>query len=226
LEEVKRDIVKQLRVNERIMAKEIRLVGEKGEQLGIMPVIQAREMARKQSLDLVEVAPSSIPPVCRLLDYGKYKYEQAKKEQLAKKSQKLSLLREIRLRPKIGIHDFEAKARTARKLLTEGDKVKITLMFRGRESTHPELGWKVLQRMVESLNDISYLERKPVMEGRRMNIIVAPGTPKVKAKEETKKESKEVAKKEETKEETKEEIKAETKKETKEEAREAQHAET
>ena len=210
LEEVKRDIVKQLRVNERIMAKEIRLVGEKGEQLGIMPVIQAREMARKQSLDLVEVAPSSVPPVCRLLDYGKYKYEQAKKEQLAKKSQKLSLLREVRLRPKIGIHDFEAKARTARKLITAGDKVKITLMFRGRESTHPELGWKVLQRMVESLNDISYLERKPVMEGRRMNIIVAPGSPKVKAKEETKKEPKEVAKKEEKKKETKEAQHAET----------------
>jgi len=192
------------------MAKEIRLVGEKGEQLGIMPVIQAREMARKQSLDLVEVAPSSTPPVCRLLDYGKFKYEQAKKEQLAKKSQKLSLLREIRLRPKIGIHDFESKARTARKLITAGDKVKITLMFRGRESTHPELGWKVLQRMVESLNDISYLERKPLMEGRRMNIIVAPGTPKVKVKEEAKKEPREVAKKEEKKEETKEAQHAET----------------
>ena len=195
LEEVRENIVKQLRVNERIMAREIRLVGEKGEQLGILPVAEARDIARKKNLDLVEVAPSSTPPVCRLLDYGKYKYEQAKKEQQAKKSQKVSLLREVRLRPKIGIHDFEAKARTARKLLTEGDKVKITLMFRGRESTHPELGWKVLQRMVESLSDISYLERKPLMEGRRMNIIVAPGTPKVKAKEE---------KKETTKEETKE----------------------
>ena len=184
-------------------------MGEKGEQLGIMPVAQAREIAKKQSLDLVEVAPNSTPPVCRLLDYGKYKYEQAKKEQQAKKAQKLSMLREIRLRPKIGIHDFEAKARTARKLLNEGDKVKITLMFRGRESTHPELGWKVLQRMVESLNDISYLERKPVMEGRRMNIIVAPGTPKVKVKEEAKKEPVE-----------------ESKEEKKEESKEAQHAET
>ncbi len=215
------------------MAKEVRLVGEKGEQLGIMPVIQARELSRKQNLDLVEVAPSSVPPVCRLLDYGKYKYEQAKKEQQAKKAQKLSLLREVRLRPKIGIHDFDAKARTARKLLTEGDKVKITLMFRGRESTHPELGWKVLQRMVESLNDISHLERQPVMEGRRMNIIMAPGMAKAKAKEEpkaVKKEEPREAKKEEPKAVKKEEPKAVKKEEPreakKEEAKEAQHAKT
>jgi translation initiation factor IF-3 len=154
--------------------------------LGIMPLNQARETARKHNLDLVEVAPSSVPPVCRLMDYGKYKYEQQKKEQQTRKSQKVSLLREVRLRPKIGIHDFEAKARTARKLLNDGDKVKLTLMFRGRESTHPELGWKVLQRMVESLNDISSLERQPLMEGRRMNIILAPSSSKAKQKEEIK----------------------------------------
>jgi translation initiation factor IF-3 len=186
LEEVSKDIVKQLRVNERIIAKEVRLVGEKGEQLGVMPLIQAREVARKHNLDLVEVAPTSVPPVCRLLDYGKYKYEQAKKEQQARKSQKVPLLREVRLRPKIGIHDFEAKARTAKKLLAEGDKVKVTLMFRGREATHPELGWKVLQRMVESVSDIASLERQPVMEGRRMNIILAPTSSKAKVKEEAK----------------------------------------
>jgi translation initiation factor IF-3 len=154
--------------------------------LGIMPLVQARETAKKHNLDLVEVAPSSVPPVCRLMDYGKYKYEQQKKEQQTRKSQKVSLLREVRLRPKIGIHDFEAKARTARKLLKDGDKVKLTLMFRGRESTHPELGWKVLQRMVESLNDVSSLERQPLMEGRRMNIILAPASSKPKPKEETK----------------------------------------
>jgi translation initiation factor IF-3 len=186
LEEVSKDIVKQLRVNERIIAKEVRLVGEKGEQLGIMPLIQAREAARKHNLDLVEVSPTSVPPVCRLLDYGKYKYEQAKKEQQARKSQKVSLLREVRLRPKIGSHDFEFKARTARKLLTDGDKVKVTLMFRGREATHPELGWKVLQKMVESLSEVASLERQPIMEGRRMNIILAPASSKAKAKEEVK----------------------------------------
>jgi translation initiation factor IF-3 len=151
-----------------------------------MPLVQARETARKQNLDLVEVAPNSVPPVCRLLDYGKYKYEQQKKDQQTRKSQRVSLLREVRLRPKIGTHDFEAKARTARKLLNEGDKVKVTLMFRGRESTHPELGWKVLQRMVETLNDISSLERQPIMEGRRMNIILAPSSSKPKPKEEEK----------------------------------------
>ncbi len=161
-------------------------MGEKGEQLGIMTLADAREVARKHSLDIVEVAPTSVPPVCRLLDYGKYKYEQSKKEQQARKSQKVSLLREVRLRPKIGIHDFEAKARTARKLLTEGDKVKLTLMFRGREATHPEVGWKVLQRMVESLGDVASLERQAIMEGRRMNIILAPSSSKAKIKEEAK----------------------------------------
>ena len=186
MEEVNKDIIKKLRVNERIIAKEVRLVGEKGEQLGIMPLVQAREVARKHNLDLVEVPSTSVPPVCRLLDYGKFKYEQAKKEHQVRKSQKVSLLREVRLRPKIGIHDFEAKLRTAKKLLTGGDKVKVTLMFRGREATHPELGWKVLQRMVESLSDIASLERQPVMEGRRMNIILAPVSAKAKVKEEAK----------------------------------------
>jgi len=151
-----------------------------------MPLVQARETARKHNLDLVEVASTSVPPVCRLLDYGKFKYEQQKKEQQAKKSQKVSLLREIRMRPKIGIHDFEAKARTARKLLVDGDKVKVTLMFRGREITHPDLGWKILQRMAETLSEVASLERKPVMEGRRMDIILAPASSKPKVKEEEK----------------------------------------
>ena len=177
MEEVKKDIIKRLRVNEMIRAREVRLVGEKGEQLGIMPLIQAQETARKHNLDLVEVAPTATPPVCRLLDYGKYKYEQDKKEQeIKRKSQKVSLLREIRLRPKIGDHDFEAKARSARKLLADGAKVKVTIMFRGREITHPELGWKLLQRMTETLNEAASLARQPVMQGKRMDIILAPAT--------------------------------------------------
>jgi len=125
---------------------------------------------------LVEVAPNAVPPVCRLLDYGKYKYQQAKKEQEMKKSQKVALMREIRLRPKIGDHDFEAKARSANKLLADGAKVKITVMFRGREITHPDIGWKLLQRMSETLNETATLERHAVMEGKRMNIILAPIT--------------------------------------------------
>jgi translation initiation factor IF-3 len=151
-----------------------------------MSLVQAKETAKKHNLDLVEVAPTSVPPVCRLLDYGKYKYEQQKKEQQARKSQKVTLLREIRLRPKIGVHDFNAKARTAKKLLADGAKVKVTLMFRGREITHPELGWKILQRMVETLNEVATLERQPVLEGRRMDIIMAPSAPKPKARVEVK----------------------------------------
>jgi translation initiation factor IF-3 len=185
LKEVDKDIIKQLRINQMIRAQEVRLVGEKGEQLGIMPLSQAQETARKHDLDLVEVAPAAAPPVCRLLDYGKYKYQQAKKEQEMRKSQKVSLLREIRLRPKIGIHDFEAKSRTARKLLADGDKVKVTVMFRGREITHPELGHKLLQRMTETLNESASMERQPIIEGKRMNIILTPVT-KAKVKEEIK----------------------------------------
>lgn len=152
-----------------------------------MPLSQAQETARKHNLDLVEVAPTAAPPVCRLLDYGKYKYEQAKKEQEARKGQKASLLREVRLRPKIGTHDFEAKARIARKLLTNGAKVKTTIMFRGREITHPELGLKLLQRMSETLKDVASLDRQAVMLGKQMNIILAPiGASKDKVKEEMK----------------------------------------
>lgn len=139
-----------------------------------MPLDQALELARSQDLDLAEVAPTAVPPVCRVLDYGKYKYEQAKKEREARKSQKISLLREVRIRPKIGIHDFEAKTRTAKKLLGGGDKVKITVLFRGREITHPEIAWKLLQKMVESLKDLASVEGQPVMVGRRMNVVLIP----------------------------------------------------
>ena len=152
----------------------MRLVGEKGEQLGIMSKLQAMETARKQNLDLVEVAATAVPPVCRLLDYGKYKYEQAKKERQAKKGQKVSVLREIRVRPKIGDHDFQAKKRTAAKLLAEGNKVKATVLFRGREITHPDIGWKLLQRMSELLKETASVEGQPLMEGKRMSIILLP----------------------------------------------------
>lgn len=152
--------------------------------MGILPLAQAREVARKNNLDLVEVAATAVPPVCRLLDYGKYKYEQGKKERGARKSQKVSLLREVRLRPKIGEHDFAAKARSVRKLLGEGDKVKVTMMFRGREITHPEIGYKLLQRMTEEMEGAASLERSASMEGRRMSIILSPvPTQKAKAKE-------------------------------------------
>jgi len=152
-----------------------------------MPLDQAREVARNRGLDLVEVAPTATPPVCRLLDYGKYKYEQAKKEREARKGQKIVLLREVRLRPKIGDHDFDAKARLAKKLLDAGDKVKVTILFRGREVTHPEIAWKLLQRMAETLKDTATVEGQPLMEGRRMHVVMAPIISQ-KAKSETVKE--------------------------------------
>ena len=139
-----------------------------------MPLVQAREAARKHHLDLVEVAPTAVPPVCRLLEYGKYKYEQTKKERELKRSQRVSELREVRLRPKIGDHDFEAKAKLVRKLLDGGDKVKVTILFRGREITHPEIGWKLLQRMAESLGDSASVDGQPVMQGKRMSVTLSP----------------------------------------------------
>ncbi len=166
----------------------MRLVGEKGEQLGIMPLYQAREVARENSLDLVEVAATAEPPVCRLLDYGKYKYEQTKKEREARKGQKISLLREVRLRPKVGDHDFESKARSAKKLLEGGNKVKVTIMFRGREITHPEIGRRLLERMAESLKEAASVERQPIIDGRRMAMILSPAAiQKAKIKEEVEK---------------------------------------
>jgi translation initiation factor IF-3 len=139
-----------------------------------MPLYQALELAKKKGFDLVEVAPTAVPPVCRLMDYGKFKYEQAKKEREMRKSQKVSIVREIRLRPKIGDHDFEAKTRSVIKLLQDGDKVKITIMFRGREITHANLGWRLLEKMMEVLKGTVAIEKQPMMEGSRMFMILAP----------------------------------------------------
>ncbi len=149
-----------------------------------MPLKQALETARKHNLDLVEVAPTAAPPVCRLLDYGKYKYEQEKKEREARRSQRASLLRQVRLRPKIDTHDFEAKTKTVKKLLGEGDKVRIAVMFRGREITHPEIGWRLLQRMSEALKDVASTESQPAMRGRQMSVILAPASTKKTKQEE------------------------------------------
>jgi translation initiation factor IF-3 len=139
-----------------------------------MPLGQALETARKHNLDLVEVAPTAVPPVCRLLDYGKYKYEQEKKERETRKSQRTSLLRQVRLRPKIDDHDFEAKTKTVRKLLGEGDKVKVTMVFRGREIAHPDIGRRLLQRMSEALEEVATADGQPSMEGRSMTMILSP----------------------------------------------------
>ncbi len=155
-----------------------------------MPLFQARELANKQGFDLVEVAPMAVPPVCRLMDYGRFKYQQTRKERETKKTQKLSLLREVRLRPKIGEHDFDAKARAAKRLLERGDKVKLTIMFRGRENAHPELGLRLLEKMSDSLKEVATVEKNPTKEGSRLHLILAPqpSAIKTKIKEESKQE--------------------------------------
>ncbi|MBI2846596.1 MAG: translation initiation factor IF-3 [Chloroflexi bacterium] len=186
-------IAREYRVNERIRAREVRVIGVDGEQLGVMPLIKALQLAREVAIDLVEVAPTSTPPVCRLLDYGKFKYEQAKKEREARKGQKVSEVREVRIRPQIGVRDLEFKTRLARRLLDEGDKVKVSVLFRGREVTRRELGLELLAKVVNSLSDAAKVESKPQMEGRIMSMVLLPSkkTKTVSTKEEpTKEESK------------------------------------
>jgi len=158
--------------------KEVRLIGEQGEQLGVVGIARALEIARQGDLDLVEVAPTAVPPVCRVMDYGRFRYEQNRKDRDAKKSQRPQVLREVRMRPRIDDHDIDFKTRIARKFLEQGDKVKITIMYRGREMAHPELGANLLRRVVEILQDVSKIERTPEMEGRRLSIIVSPGLAK------------------------------------------------
>ena len=157
--------------------------------MGVMPTIQALDMARKAGLDLVEVASTSVPPVCRILDYGKFKYEKGKREREARKSQKVVELREIRIRPKIGTHDFDARARQVKKMLADGDKVKVTVFFRGREASHPQLCWQLLQRMLATLKEEAAIERQPLMEGNRMGMTLTAAKPK-----EPEKETKEIPK--------------------------------
>ncbi len=169
-----RGIVKRLRINLQIRAGKVRLIGEEGEQLGEVPLSQALQIAREHELDLAEVAPTASPPVCKILDYGKYKYEQAKKERKAKKGQRVGLLREVRLRPKIEDHDLQGKIKITRKLLGEGSKVKVRVRFRGRERVYPEMGVKVLQKLTESLKDVAMVSNWSTGEVRNMFAVLAP----------------------------------------------------
>ena len=159
-------------MNERIRVREVRVIDEDGGQLGVMPIQQALSLARERNLDLVEVAPNATPPVCRLMDYGRFKYEQTKKEREAKKHQRLTEIKEIRLRPKIDEHDLEVKSRKAQQFIEEGDKVKVTVLFRGRELAHPQLGRMLLEEMANRLKPIAQVERAPLVEGRTMHMIL------------------------------------------------------
>ncbi|MFQ3632254.1 MAG: translation initiation factor IF-3 [Roseiflexus sp.] len=164
----------RLRINNRIRAREVRLIDENGAQVGVVPIRDALLMAEERGLDLVEVAPNAVPPVCRILDYGKFRYEQSKKEREARKNQKQVEVKQIRLEPKTDDHDLEVKAKQARRFLLDGDKVKFNLRFRGREIFHQEIGLDMLERMAEELRDVSVIEQRPTMEGRVLTLLLAP----------------------------------------------------
>jgi len=152
----------------------VRLISEEGEQLGVMPPKEALLIARERGLDLVEVAPTAEPPVCRILDFGKYQYEQAKRERQARKAQKIIEVKEVRLRPKTGDHDTQVRLRQARKFLESGAKVKVRVRFRGREIYHPQVAMEILEEFAQNLTDVSEIEVKPNMEGRSLLMILSP----------------------------------------------------
>ncbi len=176
-------IEKELRVNERIRISPIRVVDEAGEVLGIMSADEGRSLARERGLDLVEVAANSRPPVCRIMDYGKFKYEQNKKDRKAKARQHQQQLKELKFRPKIEKHDFDFKLKNARKFLLEHNKLKVTMVFRGREITHAEIGEGLLKKVAQELADVGAVESGPRLEGKSMFMLLTPTTPVPKKKE-------------------------------------------
>ena len=164
----------QTRINDRIRVPEVRLIGDDGNQVGILKTEDALAYAQERDLDLVEVAPEARPPVCRVLDYSKYKYEQAQKQKAARKHQQQITIREIKFRPKIAQHDYDTKKGHVTRFLRGKDKVKITIMFRGREVTHPERGTALLQRLADELSEIAVVEQTPLQDGRNMTMLLAP----------------------------------------------------
>jgi len=180
----RKSIVKELLANRRIRAREVRLIGEDGEQLGVVPLQNALQLAYERGLDLVQVASTMTPPVCRILDYGKYKYEQTKKERKAKRGQRIGLLREVRLRPKIEEHDLQAKIKTTKKLLEEGNKVRLLLRFRGREVIYPELGWNVLRKVAEASKELAVVSSSGSAE-RSIALVLSPVSQKKSKETET-----------------------------------------
>lgn len=163
-----------MRINERIRVPEVRVIGEEGEQLGVMNTRDAVQMAREKGLDLVEVAAQADPPVCRIIDYGKFQYEAKKKANEAKKKQVTITVKEVKFRPSTDEHDYDYRMKHAREWLQAGDKVKATIWFRGREMTHRELGARILEKLEQDLQDVGEVEARPRMEGNQMFIIVAP----------------------------------------------------
>ena len=161
-------------MNRQIRISPVRVISPDGEQIGILPIERAMEIAEEQGLDLVEVAPMARPPVCRIMDYGKFKYEEQRQAREARKKQHRVEIKEVKMRPGIEEHDFEFKTRHARRFLEEGNKVKVTMMFRGRQMARPEIGREVLNRVVQELADVGKVESAPMMEARAMTMVLAP----------------------------------------------------
>ncbi|MDF2522542.1 MAG: translation initiation factor [Clostridiales bacterium] len=164
----------ELMINEEIRDKEVRLIDADGSMLGVMPIKEAQKVASLKNLDLVKIAPQAAPPVCRVMDYGKYMFELAKKEKEARKNQKIISLKEVRLSPSIEDHDFETKLKNAYKFLKDGDKVKVSVKFRGREMNHTSLGSEVLEKFAEGIKDVGVVEKRPKLEGKNMIMFVNP----------------------------------------------------
>jgi translation initiation factor IF-3 len=163
-----------IRTNERIRAREVRVIDNEGKQLGILPPFEALKLAREKNLDLVEVSPTAQPPVCRIMDFGKYLYEQEKKERAAKKHQKIITVKEVKFRINVDEHDYEFKKNHVIRFLEDGDKVKATIFFRGREMTHTNLGREILDRLIKDIGDKGVVEFRPRMEGNTLHAILAP----------------------------------------------------
>jgi translation initiation factor IF-3 len=164
----------QTRINEMIRRPEVRVINPDGQQLGIYPIRQALAIAAELGLDLVEINPKADPPVCRIMDFGKFKYEQKKQTNSAKKKQKIIEIKEVKMRPKTDVHDFETKLKHVRRFIEEGNKARLTIRFRGRELAHPEVAARVLDRMVEAVKDIAVIEQPYAMDGRLMTMLIAP----------------------------------------------------
>ena len=170
--------IKELQINEEITDKEVRLISNDGEQLGIVSAAQAQKLAAEKNLDLVKIAPQAKPPVCKIMDYGKYRFEQSKREKEAKKNQRVIEIKEIRLSPNIDVHDFDTKVGHARKFLSAGNKTKVSIRFRGREMTHTDLGLTIMAQFAEKCADIASVEKPAKLEGRQMLMFLAPKSAK------------------------------------------------
>lgn len=166
--------IKELQINEEIRDKEIRLIGDNGDQLGVISTKEALALAEEKKLDLVKISPNAVPPVCKLMDFGKFKYEQSKKEKEAKKKQKVIDVKEIRLTPRTDDHDIDVKANRAKKFLADGDKVKVTVRFRGRETGHTAFGMEILNKFAEIVEEVGTIEKAASMEGRSLTMVLCP----------------------------------------------------